>query len=139
MHLALVLAVKVAQVAQIIINSQEEVEAFGNKMNLIPLNDEAQLISIANGNEPVVLFKHSTRCSVSNMAWKMFQQEWNDSVFPVYYLDLLNFRSISNAIATQFQITHESPQVLVIKNGQCTYHASHQSIEAASVLAELNN
>lgn len=124
---------------QTIINFLEEVEAFGNKMNLIALTNESQLTAIVNDSATVVLFKHSTRCSVSNMAWKMFQQEWNNNESPVYYLDLLNYRSVSNAIASQFQIEHESPQVLVIKNGVCVYHATHQAIDAAIVQAVLQN
>lgn len=124
---------------QTIINFLEEVEAFGNKMNLIALTNESQLTAIVNDSASVVLFKHSTRCSVSNMAWKMFQQEWNNNESPVYYLDLLNYRSVSNAIASQFQIEHESPQVLVIKNGVCVYHATHQAIDAAIVQAALQN
>ena len=114
-------------------------EAFGNKMNLIPLTNESQLTDLINDSLTVVLFKHSTRCSVSNMAWKMFQQEWNNADTPVYCLDLLNYRSLSNAIASQFQIEHESPHVLVIKNGACVYHATHQAIDAASVQAALQN
>ncbi len=108
-------------------------------MNLIALTNESQLTAIVNDSTSVVLFKHSTRCSVSNMAWKMFQQEWNNNESPVYYLDLLNYRSVSNAIASQFQIEHESPQVLVIKNGVCVYHATHQAIDAAIVQAALQN
>ena len=124
---------------QTIINFLEEVEAFGNKMNLIPLTNESQLTAIVNDSETVVLFKHSTRCSISNMAWKMFQQEWNNSETPVYCLDLLNYRSVSSAIALQFKIEHQSPQVLVIKNGACVYHATHQAIDAAIVQAALQN
>ena len=67
------------------------------------------------------------------------QQEWNNSETPVYCLDLLNYRSVSNAIALQFEIEHQSPQVLVIKNGTCVYHATHQAIDAAIVQAALQN
>ena len=124
---------------QTTISFLEAEEAFGNKMNLIHLTNESQLTDIVNDSTTVVLFKHSTRCSVSNMAWKMFQQEWNNADTPVYCLDLLNYRSLSNAIASQFQIEHESPQVLVIKNGACVYHATHQAIDAAIVQAALQN
>lgn len=124
---------------QTTISFLEAEEAFGNKMNLIPLTNESQLTDLINDSLTVVLFKHSTRCSVSNMAWKMFQQEWNNADTPVYCLDLLNYRSLSNAIASQFQIEHESPQVLVIKNGACVYHATHQAIDAAIVQAALQN
>ena len=106
-------------------------------MNLISLTSEAQLTDIVNDSTTVVLFKNSTRCSISNMAWKMFQQEWKNSETPVYCLDLLNYRSVSSAIALQFEIEHQSPQVLVIKNGSCVYHATHQAIDAAIVQAAL--
>lgn len=84
----------------------------------------------------VLLFKHSTRCSISSMALNRLESKWNDDEqIPVYYLDLLNHRDISNEIATLFSIEHASPQVLLIKNGACVYHNSHNGINAAEILA----
>ena len=84
----------------------------------------------------VLLFKHSTRCSISSMALNRLESKWNDDEqIPVYYLDLLNHRDISNEIATLFSIEHASPQVLLIKNGACVYHNSHNGINAVEILA----
>ncbi|MEC8274053.1 MAG: bacillithiol system redox-active protein YtxJ [Bacteroidota bacterium] len=74
------------------------------------------------------IFKHSTRCSISKMVLSRFKST-NDSVsLSVYLLDLLNYRYLSNQIADSFNIKHESPQLLVIKDGECCKHSSHTSI-----------
>ncbi len=80
----------------------------------------------------IVLFKHSTRCSISRFALKRFETEFNFSEEQIdwYLLDLLNHRDISNEIAHRYDIMHQSPQILVIKNGQAVYHDSHDGIDA---------
>ena len=84
----------------------------------------------------VLLFKHSTRCSISSMALNRLESKWNDDEqIPAYYLDLLNHRDISNEIADLFSVEHASPQVLLIKNGACVYHNSHNGINAVEILA----
>lgn len=86
--------------------------------------------------DAVLLFKHSTRCSISSMALNRLESKWNDDEqIPAYYLDLLNHRDISNEIADLFSVEHASPQVLLIKNGACIYHNSHNGINAAEILA----
>lgn len=86
--------------------------------------------------DAVLLFKHSTRCSISSMALNRLESKWNDDEqIPAYYLDLLNHRDISNEIADLFSVEHASPQVLLIKNGVCIYHNSHNGINAAEILA----
>ena len=106
------------------------------------LTDINQLADIKNGSlensSPVlaiIIFKHSTRCSISSMALNRLESKWvdNESI-PAYYLDLLNYRPISNEIADLFSVEHASPQVLLIKNGSCIYHASHTNISAADIL-----
>ena len=83
----------------------------------------------------VLLFKHSTRCSISSMALSRLETKWVDNEkIPAFYLDLLNYRDISNEIASVFSIEHSSPQVLLIKNGLCVYHASHTAISASDIL-----
>lgn len=83
----------------------------------------------------VVIFKHSTRCSISSMALNRFESKWNDDkAVPAYYLDLIQYRDISNEIASLFGIEHQSPQILVIQNGKCTYHASHTGIMVPEIL-----
>lgn len=75
-----------------------------------------------------VLFKHSTRCSISSMAKSRLDKESFPAEADFYYLDLIAFRPISDAIAAEFNVWHESPQVLVIKNGEATYDESHMAI-----------
>ncbi|MEM0542485.1 bacillithiol system redox-active protein YtxJ [Flavobacterium sp. j3] len=97
------------------------------------LTDLGQLNEIINESvtTPVVIFKHSTRCSVSRMALKQFENEFNlqTKVTP-YFLDLLEHRDVSNEIAELFQVMHQSPQLILIKNGVAIYSASHSDIEA---------
>jgi bacillithiol system protein YtxJ len=99
-------------------------------MNWISLTDMAQLDSINKNSfdTPQVIFKHSTRCSISSMALNRLEREEAPANTDFYYLDLIKYRDISNAIADQFNVYHESPQILVIKNGECIYDESHQGI-----------
>lgn len=78
----------------------------------------------------VILFKHSTRCQISKIVLKNFEKEvaHSDKEVEYYYLDLIKYRSISNEIAEQFAITHQSPQMIVLENGKAVIDASHQSI-----------
>lgn len=78
--------------------------------------------------KPVVIFKHSTRCSISSMAKSRLESAIDDSSPIIFYLDLIAHREISNAIASRFGVEHESPQVIVINNGQATFSTSHGSI-----------
>jgi bacillithiol system protein YtxJ len=84
--------------------------------------------------QPVAIFKHSTRCSISRMALKQFENEFDleGSVTP-YFLDLINHRDISNEIATRFEVYHQSPQLLLIKEGKSVYDASHSDIDAVEL------
>jgi bacillithiol system protein YtxJ len=79
---------------------------------------------------PCLIFKHSTRCSISTMAKYRLEDDWDfsDEKLEAYYLDLISYRSISKEIVERFKVHHESPQVLLIKNGECTYDASHLDI-----------
>lgn len=114
-------------------------------MNWIPLERIEQLEEIKKSSEYSIIFKHSTRCSISLMAKKKFELEW-DSIpehTPVYFLDLLSHRNISNAISEKFFVHHESPQLLLIKDGECLYDTSHGEISAEEtaeqMTAHLNN
>lgn len=76
-----------------------------------------------------MIFKHSTRCSISKMVLNRFQKEWrvkDENIVPLF-LDLLAHRDISDFIAVQLEVRHESPQVLLVKNEIAYYHASHNS------------
>lgn len=103
-------------------------------MNWNNLQEEQELEKIKeiSASQPVLIFKHSTRCSISATALNRLERSWKEAdmknVRP-YLLDLISYRSISNKIADTFQVQHESPQVLVIRDGKCTYHASHLGIQ----------
>lgn len=94
--------------------------------------DEIEKISF---QKPIAIFKHSTRCSVSRMVLKQFENEYSieTSIMELYFLDLLVHGDISNEIATRFDIQHESPQIIVIKDGKVVFNASHENIAAADL------
>ncbi|HEY4616996.1 MAG TPA: bacillithiol system redox-active protein YtxJ [Flavobacterium sp.] len=110
------------------------------KMSWNDLTDLGQLNEIiALSNEkPVAIFKHSTRCSVSRMALKQFENEFNfsDKVTP-YFLDLIAHRDVSNEIANRFGVQHQSPQLILIKEGKAVYNVSHSDIDAAALQSKV--
>ncbi len=92
-------------------------------------------------NNGVAIFKHSIRCSISSVAKSRLESSWDfdSEKLPIYYLDLITFRNISNLIADRFDIEHESPQLLIIKDGVCIYHASHMSISVKNIHTEIRS
>jgi bacillithiol system protein YtxJ len=86
--------------------------------------------------QTVFIYKHSTRCSISSMAMNRLQREWTaeGNEVKAYYLDLIQFRDISNAIAQKFGVYHESPQVIVLKNAEVVHHDSHMNINFEDIL-----
>ena len=120
--------------------SSENQESKNVKMKWTPLVDLGQLNEIAtlSSDKPVIIFKHSTRCSVSRMVLKQFESEFDleDKVIP-YFLDLLEHRDVSNAIASRFNVVHQSPQLLLIKDGISVYDASHSAIEVDALRNQL--
>lgn len=103
----------------------------------IPLNDIQQLQHIAEKSKTKtqVVFKHSTRCGISRMVMNQFvdSYEFTENDLDLYYLDLLSYRDVSNEVGYTFQVRHESPQLLVIKNGNVVAHASHGAINAVDL------
>ena len=102
------------------------------------LKEEAQIEALVeeSKNHPVVIFKHSTSCSISATAKSRFERQWAENEFAnvkPYFLDLLAYRPVSNKIADFFQVRHESPQLLLIQDGMCTYHGSHLGIRIEEV------
>lgn len=83
-------------------------------------------------NKPVAVFKHSTRCGISRMVLKQFEKNYDlsDDQLKLYFLDLLQNRDISGEIANRFKVQHESPQMIVLKDGEVVHHDSHQGIDA---------
>jgi bacillithiol system protein YtxJ len=89
-------------------------------------------IDVQSHQAPVILFKHSTRCSISSAALARLERSWNENEMEevqAYYLDLIANRTTSNAVADHYEIEHQSPQVLVIKKGDCVYNESHMGID----------
>jgi bacillithiol system protein YtxJ len=101
-------------------------------VNWIPLRsiDQLKEIQVLSNKEPIAIFKHSTRCGISRMVIQRFESSFDQSLkdFKVYYLDLLNYRELSNEIGYKFQVIHQSPQLLIIKRGEAVAYASHYDI-----------
>ena len=107
-------------------------------MNWIGLTEETQVEEIKelSKTQPVVIFKHSTRCSISLMAKNRLDRSDAPGGTLFYYLDLLKHRNISNLIASEFDEQHQSPQILLIKNGKCVYEESHNGISMEDIAEE---
>ncbi len=103
------------------------------------LDQEKQLKEIRESSQytPQLIFKHSTRCSVSHLIKNRLENASTQPELEFYYLDLLKHREISNKIAAEFDVHHESPQVILIKNGQCIYEESHHAIEMQEIMAQI--
>jgi bacillithiol system protein YtxJ len=101
-------------------------------MNWNNITEESQIDTIVKESsiQPVLIFKHSTRCSISASALDRLERKWSqvENLIKPYYLDLLKYRAISNAIAYKLGVEHQSPQAIVIKNGKVVYHNSHMEI-----------
>lgn len=100
------------------------------------LKTEEQLQAIweKDSENTRIFFKHSTRCSISAMALSRFQEKWSsEKACELYFIDLIANRSVSNLLETLSQVTHQSPQIIVVKNKEVIYTASHSAIEARSV------
>ena len=107
-------------------------------MNWIELQDLNSLedIKLLSFKRVQVIFKHSTSCSISSVIKNRLEKSLYPTEIDFYYLDLIKFREVSNAIASIFQVHHESPQVLVIKDGECIYDESHYGIRMEDILEE---
>lgn len=102
--------------------------------------DQLNTIIEASFLKPQLIFKHSTRCSVSRFVLNEFKSGYGFSEvdFTAYFLDLLSYREISNAVAHQFDVVHQSPQLLIIKNGKPVAHASHENVNKIILTDFLN-
>lgn len=87
------------------------------------------------GEKPVLLFKHSTRCSISGMALNNLERNWTTGkeLCDLYFIDLLKYRDVSNLTSELTGIIHQSPQAIVIKGKEIIYDASHNSIDARRI------
>lgn len=107
-------------------------------MQWIHLTDESQLEQVISKSQlkPQVIFKHSTRCSISSVALQRLQKVQVQVDIDFYYLDLIANRRLSNKVAEVFKVHHESPQVLVIKDGYCIFDESHLSISIDDIIEQ---
>ena len=101
----------------------------------INLTTEEQLQEIKerSNEKPQLIFKHSTRCSISSMAKNRLDRSSRPDGMDFYFLDLIKHRNISNKVSKDFNVYHESPQVLIIKNGQSIYDESHSAIDMQEI------
>ena len=106
-------------------------------MNWITINNINQLQDIQHqsNQRAQVIFKHSTRCSISSMVLKRLEREGKPENMDFYFLDLIKYRDISNKVSELFKVYHESPQILLIKNGECIYDESHYGITIDALTA----
>jgi bacillithiol system protein YtxJ len=104
-------------------------------MQWIQLTSEQQLQAILEKSheKPQVIFKHSTRCSISSVALQRLEKGKAPFDVDFHFLDLLSYRALSNKVAETFGVPHESPQVLVVKSGSCTFDESHLGISMADI------
>lgn len=109
-------------------------------MNWINITSADQFDDIKERSnaKPQVIFKHSIRCSISSMAKARLERSKQPENMDFYFLDLINFRTLSNKLSEVFDVWHESPQVLLIKNGKCVYDESHTAIRMEDILKQAN-
>jgi bacillithiol system protein YtxJ len=94
--------------------------------------EQIQDIRSKSRTTPVLIFKHSTRCNISRTSLDRLERNWKDEEVgnvQLYFLDLIAYRDVSNRIADEFGIEHESPQVMIIKDEKAAYERSHFEID----------
>lgn len=110
-------------------------------MSWIDLISMSQLekIDVESRNNIVCIFKHSTRCSISDIALTRLKKSLATppDIFKFYFLDLIEFREISNEIAKKYHVFHESPQILLIKDGECFFDCSHLDISWPLIMEQI--
>lgn len=106
-------------------------------INWIALDSPVQVEEIADQSrsKPCVIFKHSSSCGVSTFAQLKLEEDWafSEEEVTTYLLDVIAHREIARRVADEFSVHHESPQLLLIRNGECTYEASHLDISVAEL------
>ena len=105
--------------------------------NVLETLEQLDAVFSASNSRPQLLFKHSTRCPVSSHAWSHLKEN-TGLLLPAYdlhFLDLIQFREVSNQIEQRSGVQHQSPQVICLVGGKATYNASHHHIEAESIVS----
>lgn len=108
-----------------------------NEIGWINLTSPEQIKAIIEDSrfKPVLIFKHSTSCGISAMAKHTLEQDWSfeEQDLDMYYLDLLSYRRISNKVAEVFEVVHQSPQIILVRNGRAVFNTSHHNITMESL------
>lgn len=101
-------------------------------LNWIEIQSEEDLEKVLASAEKVAIFKHSTRCPVSSMAQNRIETSWEEDTnqTPIYLLDLIRYRDLSNKIASKLGVGHQSPQLILVQNGKAFYDSSHHMIQS---------
>lgn len=111
-------------------------------MNIRTLTDPTQFEEIDQVSEQefAIIFKHSTRCVISAMAWSRLQRDWDEhlSDLPVYFLDLIKYRTTSDAVSRHYGVDHESPQLILLREGRVQYQTSHNGINVKDIKELVN-
>lgn len=102
---------------------------------------EVEEIKAGSYDKPTAIFKHSTSCGISNMAKFQLEMGWdiNSEDLDFYYLDLLSYRNISNKIAEDLGVVHQSPQLILLKEGEVVYKTSHHGVHLSGLKNALAN
>ena len=116
----------------------EKLEHNWNTLNSI---DQLDALEKESFEKPVVIFKHSISCGLSAMARYQLERDWDfgGEELSFYYLDLINNRSVSNEVASRFGVIHQSPQIIVLKDGKAVYNTSHHKISVPDLRQGLNH
>ncbi|MFT6872154.1 MAG: bacillithiol system protein YtxJ [Roseivirga sp.] len=111
----------------------------GVNWNQLSSENQLQVLIEESKDQPVLIYKHSTRCGISSMVLERLERSWTSADNPIkpYILDLISFRDLSNAVAQTFQVYHESPQVILIKDGKAIYNASHMQVSFDAMKREI--
>ena len=110
-------------------------------MNWQAIESIDKLDNLLASNETFLIFKHSTRCPVSSAAKRRFEADWfkQARTIPAYYLDLIEYRDVSNKVASDLEVIHQSPQLILVHQKAVLHHSSHTSISADKVLKHIEN
>jgi bacillithiol system protein YtxJ len=110
-------------------------------MNWITITNENQVQAILESEDYAIIYKHSPRCMTSLMAYRQLKSEVSgaaDNETPLYIVDVISNRNESQAIARAFNVVHQSPQILVVKNGESIFDTSHERVSLKSALQHIN-
>ncbi len=110
-------------------------EEHNTKWKVLDKIEQLEQIKKDSHQKPVVLFKHSISCGISGMSKHKLESDWDFTAedLDFYYLDLINYRPISNKIASLFDVIHQSPQIIVVKDGKAVFNTSHHQISVEGI------